>query len=142
MTGSGGELFADLPIPDAKPASQPPPAAARVQRPNRSQIERRPSDLESLLAEDHPARRVWGYVERQDLSALYTAIKAVEGRRRATAAYRRVGGGRRPEPTDSAASGGLRSLRSLHPPLCIVIALFVVVAAGEPVPPWVLQTAL
>ena len=52
---------------------------ARVLRPNRNQLELRPSDLESLLAEDHPARLVWAYVERQDLSALYAGIKAVEG---------------------------------------------------------------
>ena len=44
--------------------------------PNRLQIELRASDLESLLAEDHRARLVWGYVVRQDLSALFDAIKA------------------------------------------------------------------
>lgn len=50
--------------------------APRVLEPNRSQVELRASDLESLLGEDHRARLVWGYVERQDLSALYDAIKA------------------------------------------------------------------
>jgi transposase len=40
------------------------------------QIELRASDLESLLAEDHRARLVWGYVVRQDLSALLDEIKA------------------------------------------------------------------
>lgn len=79
MAGTGGELFDDLPIPEAQPALALKPAVARVQWPNRIQIELRPSDLESLLAEDHPARLVWGYVERQDLSALYARIKAVEG---------------------------------------------------------------
>jgi transposase len=44
--------------------------------PNRTQIELRASDLESLLAEDHRARLVWGYVVRQDLSALLDEIKA------------------------------------------------------------------
>ena len=48
----------------------------RVLEPNRAQIELRASDLESLLSEDHRARLVWGYVERQDLSALFDAIKA------------------------------------------------------------------
>jgi transposase len=33
-------------------------------------------DLESVLAADHPARLVWGYVERQDLSRLEQGIKA------------------------------------------------------------------
>jgi transposase len=48
----------------------------RVLEPNRAQIELRASDLESLLGEDHRARLVWGYVERQNLSALFDAIKA------------------------------------------------------------------
>jgi transposase len=47
--------------------------------PNRRQIELRPSDLESLLSENHRARIVWGYVERQNLDKLYTDIEAVEG---------------------------------------------------------------
>ena len=51
----------------------------RVQEPNRAQIELRASDLESLLGEDHRARLVWGYVERQNLSALFDAIKARGG---------------------------------------------------------------
>ncbi|MCB1895894.1 MAG: IS1182 family transposase [Zoogloeaceae bacterium] len=56
--------------------------AARLQGPprvlqaNRKQIELRASDLESLLGEDHRARLVWGYVERQDLSRLIESIKA------------------------------------------------------------------
>lgn len=49
---------------------------ARLLQPNRKQIELRASDLESLLGEDHRARLVWGYVERQDLSRLTEAIKA------------------------------------------------------------------
>ena len=50
--------------------------APRVQEPNRRQVELRACDLESLLGEDHRARLVWGYVERQELSALFDAIKA------------------------------------------------------------------
>ena len=50
--------------------------APRVLEPNRQQVELRACDLESLLSEDHRARLVWGYVERQDLSALLDAIKA------------------------------------------------------------------
>jgi transposase len=52
--------------------AQPP----RLLQPNRKQIELRASDLESLLGEEHRARLVWGYVERQDLSRLTEAIKA------------------------------------------------------------------
>ena len=76
------DLFADenetsataLPIQKARPDGK-----ARVQKPNRQQLELRPSDLESLLPEGHRARMVWGYVERQDLTGLYASIKAVEG---------------------------------------------------------------
>jgi transposase len=51
----------------------------RVLRPNRAQLELRPSDLESLLSEDHRARVIWEFVEGLDLSALYEEIRAVEG---------------------------------------------------------------
>ncbi|MBK8108749.1 MAG: IS1182 family transposase [Betaproteobacteria bacterium] len=47
--------------------------------PNRTQIELRPMDLESLLPEGHRARLVWAWVERQDLSAMYSAIKVRQG---------------------------------------------------------------
>ena len=39
----------------------------------------RPISLEDLLPPDHRARFVWRFAERLDLSALYGAIKAVEG---------------------------------------------------------------
>lgn len=52
---------------------------ARVQKPNRRQMEFRASDLESLLPEGHRAQLVWGYIEGLDLSAFYAPIKAVEG---------------------------------------------------------------
>lgn len=78
MAGESGELFEGLPVPAAE-APRPASGEARVLRPNRLQVELRPSDLESLLAEDHPARLVWGYVERQDLSGLYATIRSVAG---------------------------------------------------------------
>ena len=49
---------------------------ARLQQPNRQQVELRASDLESLLGPDHRARLVWGYVEQQDLSRLIDGVKA------------------------------------------------------------------
>ena len=58
------------------------PAAAgepRVLRANRAQLFLRPSDLESLLAQDHPARAVWDFVTGLDLSPLYAEIRSVEG---------------------------------------------------------------
>jgi transposase len=48
----------------------------RLLQPNRTQVELRASDLESLLSPDHRARLVWGYVVRQDLSKLFEAVKA------------------------------------------------------------------
>lgn len=47
--------------------------------PNRTQLELRSSDLESLIAADHRVRIVWAYVERLKLDALYARIKAREG---------------------------------------------------------------
>ena len=77
-------LFEDLAAPTSAQLRQAQLAAAskrsqgapRLRQPNRSQVELRASDLESLLAEDHRARLVWGYVICQDLSRLFDAIKA------------------------------------------------------------------
>ena len=77
-------LFEDLPAPSqaqvqqaqAKAASRRGQGSPRRLQPNRSQIELRASDLESLLPEGHRARLVWGYVVRQDLSRPIEAIKA------------------------------------------------------------------
>lgn len=82
MEGEG--LFPELPAPSAEQQEQAEASqrakrelgSPRVRQPNRSQIELRASDLESLLPEDHRARLVWGYVVRQDLSSLTDAIKA------------------------------------------------------------------
>ena len=82
-----GELFEGLPLPEnaeavaAKTAvtKAAQSARARVILPNRNQIELRPMDLESLLPQGHRARLVWAWVERQDLSAMYAAIKVREG---------------------------------------------------------------
>ena len=45
----------------------------------RNQIELRAVDLEATLGSEHPARDVWAFVERMDLSALYAEIGSVEG---------------------------------------------------------------
>lgn len=52
---------------------------ARVNRPERLQIEWRPLSLDQLLPADHRARLVWQYVCSLDLSRLYANIKSVEG---------------------------------------------------------------
>ncbi|BAO83832.1 transposase and inactivated derivatives [Serpentinimonas maccroryi] len=76
-------LFEDMPQPPAEQtrhaqakAALKPEGAPRLLQPNRSQIELRASDLESLLPPDHRARLVWGYVQRQNLSQLLQEIKA------------------------------------------------------------------
>lgn len=68
-------LFPLTPIHEADEGGQSP----RVQRPNRTQVELRPMDLEGLLPPDHRARLVWEFVEGLDLGPLYAEIKAVEG---------------------------------------------------------------
>jgi len=54
--------------------------APRVLWPQRSQVELRPCDLESLLTPEHPARTVWAFVQALELAPLYARIKSVEGR--------------------------------------------------------------
>ena len=46
---------------------------------NRRQIEWRDACWDDLLAEDHPARAVWQFVEGLDLSPIIASYKAVEG---------------------------------------------------------------
>jgi transposase len=77
-------LFAELPAVSEqnrhpKAHRHDPSAVARVLTPNRLQIELHASNLDSLLPEDHVARLVWGYVERQNLAGMYDCIKAREG---------------------------------------------------------------
>ena len=74
---SGTGLFGVL--PEQGPAERP-VAVPRLRRAERRQVSLRPLSLEDLLPPDHRARFVWSFAERLDLSALYGAIKAVEGR--------------------------------------------------------------
>ena len=50
-----------------------------MQRPDRDQVELRPTHLDALLPGDHRARLVWDLVGELDLSALHARIRAVEG---------------------------------------------------------------
>lgn len=82
VMGGTGELLDDLPpasAPTTGAADATTAARARVVRPNRSQVELRPMDRESLLPAGHRARPVWARVERQDRSAMYAAIKVRAG---------------------------------------------------------------
>ena len=58
---------------------------ARMLQAEREQVELLAVDLDSVLAPDHQARLVWGYVQRQDWSELEQRIKA-----RGSAAGRRA----------------------------------------------------
>ena len=74
-------LFASLPESAAvTQSSATAEAAPRVLLAERNQIELRAVDLDATISLDHPARNVWAFVERLDLSALYGAIGSVEGR--------------------------------------------------------------
>jgi transposase len=53
--------------------------AARVQRPERRQIEWRAASLDQLIPQDHRVRVVWAYVDSLDLTPLYRKIRAIEG---------------------------------------------------------------
>jgi transposase len=53
--------------------------SARVQVPQRTQVEMRLLSLDEWLDADHRVRTVWRYVESLDLSELYASIQAVEG---------------------------------------------------------------
>jgi transposase len=72
-------------LPSIPEATESPPAAATVTRPQdarvvravRNQIEWAPRALDALLAADHRARALWAFLERLDLSAFYAGIKAV-----------------------------------------------------------------
>lgn len=67
-----------LPEPDPTPPASPTrPEHARVLRPKRGQLEWAPRDLEAALPEDHPARAIWGLLEKLNLASFYSSIKAL-----------------------------------------------------------------
>ena len=63
-------------VPPPKLAAVP-PAPPRLLCAERRQIRLVPTDLESLLPGDHPARAIWAVVERLDLSVLITPERCV-----------------------------------------------------------------
>lgn len=72
------ELFPD--VERCGVGKEPEGGEARYETANRTQLELIPCDLEGLLPPGHAARLVWRFVEGLDLSALYAAIKARDGR--------------------------------------------------------------
>ena len=77
---SAATLF-ELPEGEDRAPTRPTrPQEARVLRPVRNQVEMMMRDLDSLVSTDHPARSIWGFLEKLDLSAFYGSIKAVLNR--------------------------------------------------------------
>ena len=54
-------------------------AQARLKVVDRAQLLLRTVDVEKLIAEDHPARAIWEFVGRLDLSAYTEEVRSVEG---------------------------------------------------------------
>lgn len=69
-------LFELPEIEERTPAPPTRPEEARVLRPVRHQLQWVPQTLDEVLVEDHPARAIWGFLEKLDLSAFYGSIKA------------------------------------------------------------------
>ena len=75
------ETLFELPDPQPpKPEGLTSPQQARVLRPVRNQVEWVARDLDAVLPEDHPARAIWAFLDRLDLSPFYASIKSVLGR--------------------------------------------------------------
>lgn len=53
--------------------------APRLRQVNRRQLRLEPTDLDSLIEAEHPARSIWRVLEGLELSGFYAPIKAVEG---------------------------------------------------------------
>ena len=74
---SEGTLFELAPPEDRPPATPTRPEHVRVVRPNRQQLQWEPRDLDAALAEDHPARAIWDFLEKLNLTEFYLGIKCV-----------------------------------------------------------------
>ena len=71
------ELFGDL--PEQSVPAAPGRGAARLRRPERHQLGWHAMMIDDLVADDHPVRAVWAFVQSLDLRALHDAVKAREG---------------------------------------------------------------
>lgn len=85
------ELF---PTPEGEAPTEPAPkeveGAPRMVLPQRHQVEWAEQALDDLVAEDHPVRGIWAFIERLDLGQFEKAIRSVEGSAGRPAADRRV----------------------------------------------------
>ena len=78
---SDDDIFGRIPEDSKTPPREEvrPQGSPRLMRPDRQQMRFMPTDLESLLPEDHPARAIWAVVEKLDLSKFEATIAAREG---------------------------------------------------------------
>lgn len=67
-------LFGEL--PETESVDREWAGSPRLREPVRDQVELRAVDLEALLPAEHPARVIWAYVQKLDLSALEEAVRA------------------------------------------------------------------
>jgi transposase len=63
-------------VPEGRPQAG---RAARLKKPNRQQMILRTIDVECLIPDDHPARAIWEFVGRLDLSRFRARVRSVEG---------------------------------------------------------------
>jgi transposase len=68
-----GELFDDL--PEQRREGSAAVGAARLRKPIRNEVKLEICDLDALIDEDHPARLIWAYAEKVDLSEIEASIK-------------------------------------------------------------------
>jgi transposase len=73
---AGDEQFGELPKRAKARTAAAGRGAPRLREPKRDQVELRTMTLDSLIAPDHLARVIWGYVEGLDLSELEDRVKA------------------------------------------------------------------
>jgi transposase len=71
------ELFEDLPEQVSGKARAL--GRARLREPVRDEVVLRAYDLDSLIEEDHPARMIWAYAVRVDMSAFEAGVRSREG---------------------------------------------------------------
>ncbi len=65
--------------PPLQPTAETQPPRARIKPVDRNQMMMRPVDVERLIEEDHPARAIWEFSGKLDLSGYQEPIQAVEG---------------------------------------------------------------
>ena len=53
------------------------PAEVRLRKPIRNQVEMILRDLDSMVAEDHPVRAIWDFLQRLDVTDFYSSIRAL-----------------------------------------------------------------